>query len=636
MKTKYDHLDKEDLIRLLAKRDDDRRYGLVWEQDEIDRDKALNEDFVALEYVEQHSVGSAPFRNLLLEGDNFDALRYLRVAYKSRVKVIYIDPPYNTGNDDFIYNDKFIDKEDSFRHSKWLEFMYRRLTLARDLLAEDGVIFVSIGEDEGANLTLLMDQVFPGMRVGTFVWRRRSGANDEKEWFLSTDHEYVLCYANKGFSFGGFAKDWSKAVDDGDQRGPWVDGPLNQGKDIRQRFDCFYPICNPAKDIWYPCDPDSVWRFATKDRATGKKIRSSFMETLIDEKRVAWPANEAIATYGTVQEILDAIHEGTAPHNLRVYERLDNYEKAVGNGQCNPKVLANIPPVDFWVGKKIGYGKPRFKRFIQDIKKDRKPVSTWILPSSIKRAELDCLDLDDIEVFQVGYTSEGTSLLNKMIGNKDFAYPKPLSLIQQLIAQATDPFGDDIVVDFFAGSATTGHAVLALNAQDDGDRSFILVSNTEATANQPSKNVCRDVTAKRLRSAIEGYSWRDAKGVHPVEGLGGEFAYMRTLRIPMESIHLDIKHDQVWYILQQLHEEGISPFVTDVSYQMMKTEGSCIIYIPRLNDDLLAEITALANATKVSTVIYSWQPGLLKQGIHSEHVLVEKIPEFLIERFGGE
>lgn len=269
---KYDHLSQQELIALLHKRDATRKLGLVWERDDLEHEKALNDDFVVLELDETLSVGQPPFQNVLIEGDNFDALRYLHIAYKGRVKCIYIDPPYNTGNKDFLYNDNFVEKDEAYRHSKWVEFMYRRLLLAKDLLAEDGVIFVSIDDIESAHLALLMDQIFPGMRVGTFVWRRRSGANDEKNWFLSSDHEYVHCYANKGFSFEGVKKDWSKAIDDGDKRGAWIDGPLNQGKDIQQRPDSFYPIHDPLSDTWYPCDPDTVWRFATRHALVPKNF----------------------------------------------------------------------------------------------------------------------------------------------------------------------------------------------------------------------------------------------------------------------------------------------------------------------------------------------------------------------------
>ena len=150
MGQRYDDLNQEELLRLLEARDrrDTTKFGLVWEANEIERDKALNNDFVALDLVPELSVGTAPWRNLIIEGDNFDALRYLRMTFAGQVKCINIDPPYNTGEKDFIYNDRFVDKEHSWRHSMWLEFMYRRLLLARDSLTKDGVLLVNIGEDE--------------------------------------------------------------------------------------------------------------------------------------------------------------------------------------------------------------------------------------------------------------------------------------------------------------------------------------------------------------------------------------------------------------------------------------------------------------------------------------------------------
>ncbi|WP_024647225.1 site-specific DNA-methyltransferase [Pseudomonas syringae] len=635
--TRYSHLSREELIGLLLKKDATQKLGLVWERDEIEHEKSLNDDFVVLELDEALSVGQAPFENVLVEADNFDALRYLHIAYKGKVKCIYIDPPYNTGNRDFLYNDSFVDKEDSYRHSKWLEFMYRRLLLAKDLLADDGAIFVSIDDIESAHLTLLMDKIFPGMRVGSFVWRRRSGANDEKEWFISADHEYVLCYANKGFSFDGHAKDWSKATDDGDKRGAWVDGPLNQGKDIRQRADSFYPILNPETDTHYPCDPDSVWRFATSARKAGKKIRSAFMEVLIEEKRIAWPANEETVAYTSKRQILDALLDGSAPHNLRVYERIAQYEAEVDQGTCDPRVLANIPPIEFWIGKKIGYGKPRYKRFTQDIKKDRKPVSTWIMPSSTKKTEKDCLDLEELTVLQTGFTSKGTSLLSQMVGNKDFPYPKPLSLIKALVAQATDGESGHIVLDFFAGSGTTGHAVMALNEEDQGNRSFILVSSTESSPSEPKKNVCRDVAAKRLNAAIGGYRYRTAKGPVVVEGLGGEFAYMRAQRVPRATLALDIRHDQIWMALQQMHAQAVSSYKADTKVQLLEgrdTEHD-ILYVANLDQSVMERLEERFDRTSKPCIIYSWQPGLIRQRFDFSHMQVEKIPDYLIERFGS-
>ena len=638
MTTKYDSYTRQQLVEVLNKRDHERRLGLVWERNEIEHDHALNNDFVTLELDEKLSVGVAPYQDFLIEGDNFDALRYLNMAYKGKIKCIYIDPPYNTGEKDWIYNDHYVDKDDAFRHSMWLEFMFRRLTLAKDLLAQDGVIFVSIGEDEVANLTLLMDQVFPGMKVGTFVWRRRSGANDEKEWFVSVDHEYVLCYANPDFSFAGEVKNMKGYSNpDNDERGPWNNDNLVQGKGFKQRPDAFYPIHNPDTNVWYPCDPDNVWRFATKERlGQGKKIRSSPIEDIIAEQRVLWPKNNKTARYGSTEELLKALHDGEAPHNLRVYLQLDELKEQIQKGEAPEKLLANIPPIEFWVDKHIGYGKPRFKRFAKDLKRSEKPVSTWMLPNAMKKKDIEALGLeqDEVEMFKVGYTSEGTSLLSKMVGNKDFAFPKPMSLIKSLIKQSTDNKSGDIILDFFAGSGTTGHAVWELNQEDDGDRRFILVSSSEASEREPDKNVCRDVTRKRLHAAIEGYSWRTAKGLNEVEGIGGEFGYMKAVRTPFESLHEDIQHYQIWYALQQIHFSGVSPY-EDKSCQCIETETLRLIYLINVEEATLTQLDALLQENKKQTIVYSWRPAIVKQHCMDEHLEIERIPAYLVDRFGG-
>jgi adenine-specific DNA-methyltransferase len=147
----YKELTREQAVNLLIKRDAQRKLGLVWEREEVDSDAALNSDFVVMDLDGNGgSCGNAPYHNLIIEGDNFDALRWLRMTHAGQVKVIYIDPPYNTGNKDWVYNDNYVDPNDRFRHSKWLDWLYQRLTIARDLLAADGVIFVSINDENRA------------------------------------------------------------------------------------------------------------------------------------------------------------------------------------------------------------------------------------------------------------------------------------------------------------------------------------------------------------------------------------------------------------------------------------------------------------------------------------------------------
>src|SRR6185437_9551693 len=191
---KYDHLERDALVRLLERRDAERQLGLVWERDELDPDTALNQDFVALEQDETLSHGDAPWPNLIIEGDNYDALRALRMSHAGRIRCIYIDPPYNTGNRDFVYNDRFVDKTHRFRHSLWLEFMHKRLVLARELLADDGVIFVSIDDNELFRLGMLMDRVFGVQsKLATFVWQ--TDGNFDNQAKIKICHEYVLAYS---------------------------------------------------------------------------------------------------------------------------------------------------------------------------------------------------------------------------------------------------------------------------------------------------------------------------------------------------------------------------------------------------------------------------------------------------------
>ena len=191
---KYADLSKDELIRLLEARDRRTRFGLVWEANEIERDAAVNRDFVALDLQPELSCGAGPWRNLIIEGDNFDALRALKMAYAGQVKCIYIDPPYNTGNRDFVYNDHFVDRDDSWRHSTWCEFMFQRLMLARDLLTQDGAIVVSIDDNEVASLRLLMNRVFgENSFVASCIWQKRYSRENREA--IGDAHEYVLFYS---------------------------------------------------------------------------------------------------------------------------------------------------------------------------------------------------------------------------------------------------------------------------------------------------------------------------------------------------------------------------------------------------------------------------------------------------------
>ena len=334
-------LSASELRRLLVEHLGKRKLGLYWESDAIARDAALNADIVLPRHQPTHShraadmAADAPHRNLIIEGDNFDALRLLRTTHAGRIRVIYIDPPYNTGNKDWVYNDRYVGANDRWRHSQWLEFLYRRLTLARDLLAPDGVLLVSINDENRAKLELLLDEVLPGRRIGSLVWRTRD-TTSAKDRNFSDVHEHVLVYGNEGFAFNGSEKTQRKYKNpDKDPRGPWNGDPLTLAFDRFDRPNLYYPLHDPIRDRWYPCDPNRVWAYATEDRVTdSSSLQSETMEEWVRREKIIFPDEEKTRVWNTLDDLLAAIDAGDVP---------------VTPKRKRPLLTRDTPDLDFWL-----------------------------------------------------------------------------------------------------------------------------------------------------------------------------------------------------------------------------------------------------------------------------------------------
>lgn len=544
MADNYDDYTKDQLVRLLRERDRRPRFGLVWERDEIDHDLSVNNDFVALDWDADLSCGESSQDNLIIEGDNFDALRYLRMTHAGRVKCIYIDPPYNTGNRDFIYNDRFIDKDDAYRHSKWLEFMYRRLELAKELLTENGVIFVSIDDNEVFHLGLLMEQVFGAANfVANVIWQKVFSPKGTAQHF-SDDHEYIVCYAlNKTIwrpnpMPRSVAQDKAYKNPDKDPRGPWTSGDLSARNFYSKGT---YSITCPSGRIVAGPPPGNYWRFAEE----------KFLELDRDNR--------------------------------------------------------------IWWGKD-GDNIPRLKRFLSDVQRGVVPQTLW-------------------KYEEVGHTQDAKQEIHDILRFENtadvFSTPKPVALMERIMRIATNP--GDIVLDFFAGSGTTAQAVLNLNKEDGGKRRFILVSSTEATADAPDKNLCRDVCAERVRRVISGYT--NKKG-QTVEELGSGFAYLRCRRISAATVFRSIQHDQVWTALQLIHDVALTPYQAKLPMQTTESKRGLVIYLPKLTDSVLDTVESAIHSAG-QAVVYSWQPALLAQRLTDPRVAFEPIPAFLVNRFGA-
>lgn len=617
MGSRYEHLNKEELLRLLEAREqrDATKFGLVWEANEIERDRALNNDFVALDLDASLSTPPTPppggWRNLIIEGDNFDALRYLRMTFAGQVKCILIDPPYNTGKKDFVYNDRFVDENNSWRFSTWIEFLHQRLMIARDLLAEDGVLLCCINDENRAKLEMLLDKVMPKRRIGSFVWRTKDSANDAGG-NMSQVHEHVLVYAKPAFAFKGKAL----ALDDyrnpdNDTRGDWTPQPITKGATLVSRPNTYYPIQDPETGYWYPCDPDSVWRFATEARLKpGQQLRADTIEALIRRKEIWFPpcTPQDVMRFETKDDLLKAIRSGKGP---------------ILPKKKKPLLREDLPDLDFWIGKPIAPGRPSRKDFLKNKEKMVAPVSSWIAGEK-ETVDYHYDDLDEqVELLRSARGGEGGDAIVSILGKKAFDHPKPPSLIRVLVEQASGP--DDIVLDFFAGSGTTAQAVLEANKADGekGQRRFILVSSTEATADEPDKNVCRDICAVRVGNVIAGY------GSAP--GLGGDFAYLHTHRITAGQL-LEITHSQVWLALQLSKCDSTRPY-EEAPFLWAGDEESALCYVPRLNRELVPKLRRKVKDS-AEVAIFSWQPQTLRQHIRETHVTHLAVSETLTRWFG--
>lgn len=325
----YENLSKEQLIEMLKRRDADGQthYGLRWERKGITPDKALNNDFIGFSTQPDQSCGDAPWQHLVIEGDNFDALRNLASVYAGQVKLIYIDPPYNTGRKDFVYNDSFFDATNRYRHSTWLEFMYQRLMLARELLSPAGSIFVSIDDNELFNLGLLMNQVFGENNfVANVIWQKVFSPKNTAPHF-SDDHEYILVYAANKAQLKvnhlprSAAQENAYKNPDKDPRGPWTSGDL-----AARNFygEGRYPITCPSGRVVDGPPAGSYWR-----------VSKTKFDELNGDKRIWWGKDGNNTP--RIKRFLSEVKQGVVPQTLWTYEE-------VGHTQDAKKQLNEILP----------------------------------------------------------------------------------------------------------------------------------------------------------------------------------------------------------------------------------------------------------------------------------------------------
>ena len=489
--------------------DSEERYQFTWPDKRAAVRLANTPTTMTLRPCREESVDFDNTQNLYIEGDNLDVLKVLRETYLGKVKMIYIDPPYNTGND-FVYNDDFAQGKEEFEqasglfdeegnqtidpmqrntesngrfHTDWLNMIYPRLKVARDLLSEDGVIFISIDENEIENLKKVGNEIFGEQNfVGNIIWERAfSPKNDAK--YLSDSHDYIVIYTKciNSFSIGKLPRTEEMNAryknPDNDPNGPWSSGDLT-AKTYSAAYD--YPVTTPSGKIVYPTNGRS------------------------------WITSQ------------------------------DNMLKWIAENRI-------------WFGEK-GDNTPRYKRYLSEMTEGVVATTIW--------------KYDD-----VGHSQEGRQELKKLFDDKGyFDGPKPLRLLSRIL-QIANLDKNSIVIDFFSGSATTAHAVMKLNAEDGGNRKFIMVQLPEKTDEKSEaykagyKNIC-EIGKERIRRA--GKKIKEEAGLQ-AQNLDTGF---RVLKLDSSNME-DVYYTPQEFELQSLFNENVKPDRTgeDLLFQVMLDLG---------------------------------------------------------------
>lgn len=427
-KYNYSGWSKEELIKRIQELEKRKKYGLVWDE-EREPEKVVfqcKKELPVLKEVKDKEIRNDPDKptHILIEGDNFQALSVLNYTHEKSVDVIYIDPPYNTGNNTWKYNNRYVNDDDAYKHSKWLSFMEKRVKLAKNLLAPDGIICVTIDNYEVHNLRLLMEEIFFDRDIIMTVIEHNFRGRVKSNFALT--HEYALWGVPKGQDF--------------------ITRQREKSEDIRRNL-----------------------------RRTGQGSRRHESPTLFYGIEVD---KHTLQILGVTEALKldEEIPPHTNPDTEMVYPIDDEgVQRRWYFGRIT--VMEEANKGDVWAkrikGKvQIHYWKPG---------KEKRRKSVWTNP-------------------KYDGSTYGTELLTSIIGQNDFPFPKSIYAVKECIEACTYK-KDAVILDFFAGSGTTGHAVLELNKEDGGTRRYIVVTNNE-------NRICEQICYPRLRRVIQGYEFQ--------------------------------------------------------------------------------------------------------------------------------
>ena len=565
----YSKLEKADLLKVIEKIESRKKYGLIWDEEKTKEqfEKESENALPVLKEVKSKEIKTDPAKptNILIEGDNYHALSVLNYTHQGKIDVIYADPPYNTGAKDWKYNNSFVDSNDTYRHSKWLSFMDKRLRLAKNLLKENGIICVTIDDYEIPRLLILMEEIFGEFNhLGTIAIRNNPAGRSTTKG-VSITHEYAIFFGKSSSSQvyrlerNQIQKD---RYDEKDEKGffEWV----NFRKPGSMRIESpsmFYPI------------------FVSKD-----SVRIPEMQ--YDSTTEEWIAKEKPKKD---EQILYPIDDNGEERRWRYgVERaraeFDQFKTKIQKGKLHAYVKGRINdegilPMTWW---------------------DKKEYSS---------------------------TAYGTNLLKDIFAELQvFSYPKSIFAVMDCLRVMSDK-KDAIILDFFAGSGTTGHAVLKLNQEDGGMRSFILSTNNE-------NNICEKITYERVKRVVNGYKDRKKK---KIEGLGGNLKYYKTafVKNPISRDDLKMRITRECTEMLCLREGIFEEKKKKTDYRIFEQNGRVMAVYYALERDGLEQLKKEMDKMKSEKVLYCFtlDPlGLDKKDFADwGNVSLEPIPQKILD-----
>lgn len=558
----YSKLEKEDLLKVIEKLESRKKYGLIWDEEKTKEqfEKESENSLPVLKEVKGKEIKTDPAKptNILIEGDNYHALSVLNYTHQGKIDVIYIDPPYNTGNKTWKYNNRYVEKDDNFKHSKFLSFLYKRIKSSKNLLSEDGIFICAIDDYECHNVRHIMDDVFgEDNRLGTIAVVHNPGGRQDDKYF-ATAHEYMMVYSkNKLLTNIGRLEISEKKIAQYKQEDKFGKYKL---RDYRRSGANSKPSERP--NLWYPI----------------------------------------------------YVH----PKKLDI-----QVEKKAGYIELLPIDPRGIKRVWRWNSKTLMQDKEKYIA----VKKEKNNITLWVKERyEDNKGQKPKTFWNESSYSSAVGTAELTNILGEKFGeNKIFDFPKSKFLIRDILQITTKRNAK--ILDYFAGSGTTGQAVLELNAIDKGNRSFILCTNNE-------NGICSEVCYPRIKGVLKGYI---TPNKIQINGLSGNLKYFKTAFVRNSIGRDDLKIRITRECTEMLClREGIFNEVTArQDYRIFEQNGSVMGVYYALERESLAQLKKELDKMEGEKILYCFtlDPlGLDKNDFSDwQGVRLEPIPQKILD-----